>query len=44
MAECSLKHIPVAVWSIVSLQTLDLSRNKIGFLMKEIGQLCFVCI
>ena len=36
--ECGLKHIPVAVWFIVSLQSLDLSRNKVGFIMSEIGK------
>lgn len=38
MAECTLKHIPVAVWSTVSLRILDLSRNRVGFILGEIGK------
>lgn len=39
MAECTLKHLPVAIWSIVSLQVLDVSRNKVGYIVSEIGNL-----
>jgi Leucine-rich repeat (LRR) protein len=39
MAECTLKHIPAAVWNTVSLQTLDISRNKVGYIVSEIGNL-----
>ena len=38
MAECTLKHIPVAVWTTVSLRILDLSRNRVGFILGEIGK------
>jgi Leucine-rich repeat (LRR) protein len=41
LTECSLKHIPVVIWSIVSLQILDLSRNRIGFIVSEIGEHIF---
>jgi Leucine-rich repeat (LRR) protein len=39
IAECTLKHIPIAVWNIISLQTLDLYRNKIGYIVGDIGKL-----
>lgn len=39
MAECTLKHLPVAIWSILSLQVLDVSRNKVGYIVSEIGNL-----
>ena len=39
MAECTLKHLPVALWSILSLQVLDVSRNKVGFIVSEVGNL-----
>ena len=38
LAECTLKHIPVVVWKTASLQTLDLSRNKVGYIVGEIGK------
>ena len=38
MAEDTLKHIPVAIWDIASLQSLDLSRNKVSFIPGEIGR------
>lgn len=41
LRECRLQHIPVVVWSMVSLETLDLSRNKVGFIMSELGRLNF---
>jgi Leucine-rich repeat (LRR) protein len=39
LADCTLKHIPVAVWHTVSLQTLDLNRNKVGYIVSDIGKL-----
>jgi Leucine-rich repeat (LRR) protein len=39
MSECTLKHIPVIVWNTVSLQILDISRNKVGYIVGEIGNL-----
>ena len=39
MSECTLKHIPPVIWTTISLQTLDISRNKIGFVVSEIGNL-----
>ena len=42
MSECRVKYIPVAIWFIVNLQTLDVSRNKVGFIMTEIGTSSFV--
>ncbi|CAF1367572.1 unnamed protein product [Adineta steineri] len=39
MAECTLKQIPVAVWNTISIQTLDISRNKVGFIVGDIGNL-----
>jgi Leucine-rich repeat (LRR) protein len=39
MAECTLKHIPVMVWNTTSIQTLDISRNKVGYIVSEIGNL-----
>jgi Leucine-rich repeat (LRR) protein len=39
LAECSLKHIPVVVWNMVSLQTLDLSRNSVGYIVSDIGKI-----
>ena len=41
MAECTLKHIPVVLWHTVSIETLDLSRNKIGYIVGEIGKFKF---
>lgn len=41
MAECTLKHIPAVVWHITNLQTLDLSRNKVGYIVSEIGKFNF---
>jgi len=38
ISECALKHIPCVVWTITSLQTLDLNRNKIGYIVGEIGR------
>lgn len=37
MGECTLKHIPAIVWQTTSLETLDISRNKIGYIVSEIG-------
>jgi hypothetical protein len=42
LAECTLKHIPVVVWQILSLQTLDLSRNQVGYIFTGIGKKIFV--
>ncbi|CAM4872819.1 unnamed protein product [Rotaria socialis] len=39
MAECTLKHIPVVLWHTVSIETLDISRNKVGYIVSEIGNL-----
>lgn len=39
LSECTLKHIPVAVWNTPSLQTLDLNRNKVGYIVADIGEL-----
>jgi len=39
IAECTLKHVPVVVWNIVSLQKLDLYRNKVGYIVSDIGKL-----
>jgi Leucine-rich repeat (LRR) protein len=39
LAECSLKHIPAAVWNTITLKTLDISRNKVGYVVGEIGKL-----
>jgi len=38
LGECTLKHIPVAVWNTTSLQTLDLNRNRTGYIVSEIGK------
>lgn len=37
--ECNLRQIPTAVWLCQSLQHLDLSRNKLGLLVPDIGNL-----
>lgn len=39
LSECTLKHIPVAVWNTPSLQKLDLNRNRVGYIVAEIGNL-----
>jgi Leucine-rich repeat (LRR) protein len=45
MSDCRLKHIPFVVWHCTSLRTLDLSRNRVGFLMNEIGMWpCHACL
>ncbi|CAF5014911.1 unnamed protein product, partial [Rotaria magnacalcarata] len=36
---CTLKHIPVVLWHTASIETLDISRNKIGYIVGEIGNL-----
>lgn len=41
MAECTMKHIPIAVWNTSSIQTLDISRNKVGFIVGDIGRRAF---
>lgn len=38
LAECALKHIPIAVWNTPSLQKLDLNRNKVGYIVADIGK------
>jgi Leucine-rich repeat (LRR) protein len=38
ISECTLKHIPIAVWNTPSLQILDLSRNRIGYIVSDIGK------
>lgn len=38
ISECTLKHIPIAVWNTLSLQKLDLSRNRTGYIVSEIGK------
>ena len=39
LSECNLRYIPVSVWLCESLEILDLSRNKIGLLVPDIGNL-----
>uniref|UniRef100_A0A1I8FDX3 Uncharacterized protein n=1 Tax=Macrostomum lignano TaxID=282301 RepID=A0A1I8FDX3_9PLAT len=39
LSECSLMHIPPAVWSIVGLEKLDISRNKVGAIPSDIMKL-----
>ncbi|CAF0988858.1 unnamed protein product [Didymodactylos carnosus] len=39
LAECNLKHIPPVVWLTISIENLDLSRNKVGFIVGELGNL-----
>lgn len=39
ISECNLRYIPTTVWLCVSINTLDLSRNKIGHLVPDIGNL-----
>ncbi|UJR21005.1 hypothetical protein I4U23_024105 [Adineta vaga] len=39
MAECTMKHIPIAVWNTISIETLDISRNKVGYIVGDIGNL-----
>lgn len=39
ISECNLRYIPTTVWLCVSVNTLDLSRNKIGLLVPDIGNL-----
>lgn len=39
LRECNLRHIPTTVWLCVSLKKLDISRNKIGLLVPDVGNL-----
>lgn len=39
VSECNLRYIPTTVWLCISLKILDLSRNKIGLLVPDIGNL-----
>jgi Leucine-rich repeat (LRR) protein len=39
LCECSLHQIPTAVWLCTPLRHLDISRNKIGILVGDIGNL-----
>ena len=39
LSECYLRTIPTTVWLCVSIQILDLSRNKIGLLVPDVGNL-----
>lgn len=39
LRECNLRAIPTTVWLCQSLQRLDLSRNKLGLLVPDIGNL-----
>lgn len=39
LRECNLRQIPTTVWLCQSLQQLDLSRNKLGLVVPDIGNL-----
>lgn len=39
MAECNVVNVPPVIWKCVSLIALDISRNRIGRLLPEIGHL-----
>ncbi len=39
ISECNLRYIPSAIWLIPTIEHLDISRNKIGLLVPEIGNL-----
>jgi Leucine-rich repeat (LRR) protein len=39
ISECNLRHVPTTIWMCSSLETLDLSRNKINLLVPDIGNL-----
>lgn len=38
LAECALKYIPSVVWNTLNLEKLDISRNKIGYIVGDIGK------
>ncbi|UJR28508.1 hypothetical protein I4U23_009746 [Adineta vaga] len=42
LVECNLKHIPAVIWNTTSLQTLDLSGNKVGYISSDIGNLIHI--
>ncbi len=39
ISECNLRFLPSTLWMITSLNTLDLSRNKLGLIVPDIGNL-----
>ena len=39
LRECNLRQIPTTVWLCQSITELDLSRNKLGLLVPDIGNL-----
>ena len=39
ISECNLRYIPTTVWLCVSLEKLDISRNKINMLVPDVGNL-----
>lgn len=39
LSECNLRHIPLSVWLCVSLESLDISRNKLSLLVPDVGNL-----
>ena len=39
VSECNLRYIPSPIWLVPSIEHLDLSRNKLGLLVPEIGSL-----
>lgn len=39
ISECNLPYIPPAIWTMVQLKVLDISRNKINVLSPDIGEL-----
>ena len=39
LSECNLRHIPMTVWLCVSLESLDISRNKLSLLVPDVGNL-----
>lgn len=39
ISECNLRHVPTTIWMCSSLETLDLSRNKISLLVPDVGNL-----
>ena len=39
ISECNLRHIALTVWLCTSLESLDISRNKLGLLVPDVGNL-----
>lgn len=39
ISECNLRYVPSTLWMFTSLTTLDLSRNKLGLIVPDIGNL-----